>query len=89
MATARIKLRIETDKKQLLERAALISGAKNLTEYIINHMIPVAEHDIASATTITLPLDKFDEFIAACDKADESYNALSEAFKASKAMGFD
>jgi uncharacterized protein (DUF1778 family) len=89
MATARIEVRVEDSDKLTLERAVAVSGAKNLTEYILKHMLPVAQRDIANATTSVLPSDKFDHFMAACDQAEAPNQALTDAFKASKAMGFN
>jgi uncharacterized protein (DUF1778 family) len=87
MTTARIEVRIDDSDKLTLERAAAVSGAKSLTEYILKHMLPVAQSDIANAAVTVLPSAKFDEFIAACDHTEAPNQALIDAFEASKTMG--
>lgn len=89
MPSARIDLRIDSEYKLLLEKAAVLSGAKSLTDYIMETIIPVAERDVASANSTELPTAKFDAFIAACEQAEAPNEALKDAFKASKAMGFE
>jgi uncharacterized protein (DUF1778 family) len=89
MTTARMEFRVDDSVKLTLEKAAAVTGAKNLTEYMVRHMLPIAQNDIANATSNVLPSAKFDEFMAACDQAVVPNKALTDAFRASKAMGFD
>jgi uncharacterized protein (DUF1778 family) len=84
MATTRMEFRVDDSVKLTLERAVAVTGAKNLTEYIVKHMLPIAQSDIANASLTVLPSTKFDEFMAACDHAVEPNEALKDAFKASR-----
>jgi uncharacterized protein (DUF1778 family) len=81
MATARIDIRLDEEIKAKAEKASALLGLKSLTEYVIRLMDEDASQVIEEHESIVVKDSVFDEFMAACDKAQSPNQALLEAAK--------
>ncbi|RLV57689.1 DUF1778 domain-containing protein [Parashewanella curva] len=88
MATARLDIRLDEEIKAKAEKASALLGLKSLTEYIVKLMDEDATHVIAEHESITIEDNIFDQFLEACDKAQEPNTALLDAAKYTKESGF-
>lgn len=79
MATTRMEFRLDEKLKAKVEKASALSGAKNVTEYVIKLMERDASEVIAQHESITIQNDIFDRFIDACEQISEPNQALRDA----------
>lgn len=76
---SRIDLRLSLDTKKQVEKAAILSGSRTLTEYIVRLLEKDSARVIAEHETIVLPGNIFDQFIDVCNKAEGAPKKLKEA----------
>jgi uncharacterized protein (DUF1778 family) len=84
----RIDLRVNSDTKQLAERASAVLGCSSLTEYIVRLIHENAPKTLNNQTTIELTNEKFDQFLKACEGEHIVPNRLIEASKLLDKEGF-
>lgn len=81
---ARIGMRLDQEIKQKAEKATALLGFKSLTEYIVRLMDADATRVIAEHENMTVENDMFDEFLQACERAEEPNKALCKAVRREK-----
>ncbi|CAM4225462.1 type II toxin-antitoxin system TacA family antitoxin [Vibrio neonatus] len=79
MASARLDIRLDEEIKARAEKASALLGLKSLTEYVVRLMDEDATQVIEQHESIVVKDSVFDEFMAACDKANTPNQALLEA----------
>ncbi len=90
MATAarkeRLEMRVDTDTKQLAERASAIAGYSSLTDFVTHLIRENAPDILKQQANIELTNEQFDNFMAACrdDTATPSPRILEAADKLDK-----
>ena len=62
----RIDMRVDSDIKQLAERASAAAGYSTLTDFITHLIRENAPEILKQQTTIELTNNQFDQFMAAC-----------------------
>lgn len=87
MATARLGIRLDDDIKVKAEKASALLGLKSLTEYVVKLMAEDATKVIKKHESISIKDDAFDEFLAACEKAEIPNKALLDAAKFTEQSG--
>jgi uncharacterized protein (DUF1778 family) len=75
-ATANLHLRIEPQKKRLLQQAAKIAHASTLTEYVIGSALRQAEQDLLERRTFTMNGGDWDRFEAILERPARVVPAL-------------
>lgn len=88
MATARLDIRLDANIKAKAEKASALLGLKSLTDYVVTLVNENADQVIAEHEKITLENDVFDQFMAACEQANQPNLALKNAVKHAKDSGF-
>jgi uncharacterized protein (DUF1778 family) len=63
----RIELRVDSETKQIAERASAALGCSSLTEYITRLIRENSPHIIQQQTEIKLSHQQFDRFVALCE----------------------
>lgn len=91
MATAneRLEFRTQLQTKKMLEKAAALSGARSVSEYINQVLREEASRVIEEHAKMELSTDIFDQFIAACENVAPPNKALKEALKLSRERGIE
>ena len=84
----RIDLRVNSDTKQLAERASAALGCSSLTEYIVMLIHENAPKTLNNQTTIELTNERFDQFLQACEAEHIAPIRLIEASKLLDKEGF-
>ncbi|NMP16527.1 DUF1778 domain-containing protein [Thalassotalea sp. Y01] len=87
MSTARLDIRLDEEIKAKAEKASALLGLKSLTEYVVRLMDEDASHVIKEHETIVVKDNVFDEFMAACDKAQVPNAALRNAARLAEESG--
>ncbi|MBT4522639.1 MAG: DUF1778 domain-containing protein [Halieaceae bacterium] len=64
--TARLDMRVDTDTKQLAERASAAAGYSSLTDFVTHLIRENAPEILKQQTNIELSNQHFDQFMAAC-----------------------
>ena len=79
--TERLDMRVDTDTKQLAERASAAAGYSSLTDFVTHLIRENAPEILKQQTTIELSNQHFDQFMAACmdDTAAPSARILEAA----------
>lgn len=86
MATARLDMRLDSELKEKAEKASALLGAKSLTEYVVKLLEENSSKVIAEHESMVVEDDIFDQFLAACEKAEAPNDALREAAEFTKAQ---
>ena len=91
MATANERLEIRTHPrtKKMLEKAAELSGARSVSDYVNRVLEEDASRVIEAHSKQTLADDIFDQFIATCDNAAPPNEALKAAVALSRERGIE
>ncbi|RDH82078.1 MAG: DUF1778 domain-containing protein [endosymbiont of Escarpia spicata] len=85
----RIEMRVDTEIKQLAERASAALGCASLTEFITTLIRDNAPRILQQESSIHLTNAQFDHFIAICNDAERKPSArIMEAAKRLDAEGF-
>lgn len=87
MATTRLEVRLDEDIKAKAEKASALSGAKNLTSYVVSLINENATMVIAQHESMTISNDIFDRFMNACAEARKPNKALIDAAAFTKDQG--
>lgn len=85
----RLDIRLNTIVKKKLKRAAALSGARTLSEYVVHVAEQHADEVLTAHSTIKLSDDEFDRFIAACDEAAEPNQTLIDAVRHTRELGIE
>lgn len=88
MAKSRLGIRLDQQIKTKATTAALLSGHKNLTDYVASLLIENSTKVIAQHESITVENDFFDGFMKACEKVSKPNSELTNAVQFSKDHGF-
>lgn len=80
-ATAQIHLRTPPRTKSLLALAAELSGATNLTDYILRAAVERAQADLLSQQTFALQKGPWSEFVKRLDKPARDLPRLRKLLK--------
>ena len=89
VASQRIDMRVDTETKQIAERAAAALGCSSLTEYITRLIKENSPRIIQQQTEIKLTNQQFDSFIKAClDTEAKPSKEILEAAKLLDTEGF-
>lgn len=89
MATARLDIRLDEEIKVKAEKASALLGLKSLTEYVVRLMDEDASNVIAEHEMMVVEGNVFDQFVEACDKANNPNAALLAAAKFTKESHFE
>jgi uncharacterized protein (DUF1778 family) len=81
---ARLDLRLDPDIKQLASRASALSGARSLSEFVIQAVREKALRVMEEAETLKLNNQAFDAFWQACETAPAPNAALRAAARRRK-----
>lgn len=88
MTTARLNIRISEQLKAKVIKAAVLSGHKNLADYVASVLDEHSTEVISRYESFTIGGDAFDRFVDACNKADRPNSALTNAAQFAKDRGF-
>lgn len=86
--TERLELRLSVRSRRKLERASAIAET-SLTEYVLRAAEAEADELLARSTSISLPDDAFDRFVAACDAENSPNEALRRAAMRARDRGIE
>jgi len=64
----RLDMRVDSDTKQLAERASAAAGYASLTDFVTHLIRKSAPEILKQQTTIELTNQQFDQFVAACSE---------------------
>jgi uncharacterized protein (DUF1778 family) len=87
-ATARLDTRLQPSLKQEAERAATLTGARSLTEFVVQAIREKTASVLEDKEHITLSSRAFDNFIAACELDSMPGKALKQSASDHDAKGF-
>ena len=68
--TARLDLRLTSDQRDLIERAAALSGS-TITGWSVSRLIDQAERQIAATRTTVVPAGQWERFVGLLEAADD------------------
>lgn len=88
MTTARLNIRISEQLKGRARKAAVLSGHKNLADYVASVLNEHSTEVISQYESFTIGGDAFDRFVDACNKVDRPNSALANAAQFAKDRGF-
>jgi len=88
MANARLDMRLDEEVKAKAEKASALLGMKSLTEYVVRLMEENATQVIAEHESIVIENNLFDRFLGACEATSRPNQALVDAAKRTKELGF-
>jgi uncharacterized protein (DUF1778 family) len=87
--TERLDMRVDTDTKQLAERASAAAGYSSLTDFVTHLIRENAPEILKQQTTIELSNQHFDQFMTACmDDTTAPNPRILEAAKRLDQEGF-
>ncbi len=87
-AAERLDLRIDPDKKELLKKAAAVTGG-SMSDFVLRASLESAEQVLSSHSSIMLQSRAFDDFIAACEQPPAPNQALKNALKLTRESGIE
>jgi uncharacterized protein (DUF1778 family) len=82
--TERLDMRVDSDTKQLAERASAAAGYSSLTDFVTHLIRENAPEILKQQTTINLSNQHFDQFMAAC--VDENTAPSPRILEAAKRL---
>lgn len=77
MTTARLNIRISDQLKTKARKAAVLSGYKNLADYVTNVLDEHSTEVISQYESFTIGGDAFDRFVDVCNKVNGLSSALT------------
>lgn len=87
--TERLEMRVDSDTKQLAERASAVAGYASLTDFVTHLIRENAPEILKQQTTIDLTNQQFDDFMTACmDETAAPSPRILEAAKRLDEEGF-
>lgn len=72
----RLELRLEPQRRQLLDEAAQASGMST-SAFVLAHATEAAREVLADRTTFVLPADRWEEFVRLLDRDERSVEGLA------------
>ena len=87
-ATARLDMRLQPSLKQDAERAAILTGARSLTEFVVQAIREKTEMVLEEQTSIRISNHAFDQFMAACEENHSPSKTLEKAASDHDRLGF-
>ena len=85
----RIDMRVDSETKQLAERASAAAGYSSLTDFVTHLIRDNAPDILRQQTTIELTNKQFDQFMAACmNESDAPSVRIQEATRRLDQEGF-
>jgi len=72
----RLELRLEADRRQLLDKAAAASGMST-SAFVLSHATEAAQQVLADRTTFVLPADRWDAFVQLLDRDAQPVDGLA------------
>ena len=88
MTTARLNIRISDQLKAKARKAAVLSGYKNLADYVTNVLDEHSMEVISQYESFTIGGDAFDRFVDACNKVGRPNSELAIAMQFAREQGF-
>jgi uncharacterized protein (DUF1778 family) len=82
VASANIHLRITPRNKRLLQQAARVAHASNLTEYVVSSVLRQAEQDLLERRTFVMKDRDWDHFNRLLDRPPRTLPALKKLAEA-------
>ncbi len=73
----RLELRLEHDKRELLDAAARASGMSTST-FVLSHATTAAQNMLADRTLFVLPDDRWQEFVNLLDRPERPVEGLAK-----------
>lgn len=80
----RLELRLEADRRQLLDQAAKASGVST-SAFVLEHATLAAQQALADRTVFVLPADRWDAFVDLLDRPEQPMEGLA-AFLARRSI---
>jgi uncharacterized protein (DUF1778 family) len=80
----RLELRLEPERRQLLDEAAAASGMST-SAFVLSHATTAAQMALADRTSFVLPADRWDAFLELLDRPARSFPDLA-AFLARRSI---
>jgi uncharacterized protein (DUF1778 family) len=78
--SSRIDLRVESDKKRVIRRAAAMLGV-NVTQFIMERVFPEAERIVAEDNRTRISKKEWERFLAKLDEAPKDLPELRRLLK--------
>ncbi len=72
----RLELRLERDKRELLDRAAEASGMST-SAFVLAHATEAASQLLADRTVFVLPMEHWDAFVTLLDRPEQPVEGLA------------
>lgn len=72
----RLELRIEPERRQLLDEAAAETGMST-SAFVLTHATTAAQQVLADRTSFILPADRWDAFVVQLDREERSMPGLA------------
>ena len=87
-ATARLDMRLQPSLKQAAERAAMLAGARSLTEFVVQAIREKTEMVLEEKTSIRISCHAFDQFMTAGEQPNSPSAPLKQAASHHDKQGF-
>lgn len=88
-ATARLDMRIDPQLRTDVERAAALTGARSLSEFVTQALREKTEQVLQAHERLVLGNQVFDDFFAACMADAEPAEGLRKAARLADKAGFE
>jgi uncharacterized protein (DUF1778 family) len=72
----RLELRLEPDKRELLDRAAEAAGVST-SAFVLEHATEAAQRALADRTLFVLPPDRWNAFVELLDRPEQPMEGLA------------
>jgi uncharacterized protein (DUF1778 family) len=72
----RLELRIEPERRQLLDDAAVASGMST-SAFVLAHATEAAREVLADRTSFVLPVERWDEFVRMLERPEQPVEGLA------------
>lgn len=84
----RLELRLEPERRQLLDEAAAASGMST-SAFVLSHATTAAQMALADRTSFVLPAERWDEFVELLDRPARSFPDLAAFLARPSILGED
>jgi uncharacterized protein (DUF1778 family) len=72
----RLELRLESERRQLLDRAAQVVGLST-SAFVLEHATLAAQQTLADQTRVVLPAEHWDAFLGLLDRDEQPVEGLA------------
>ncbi|WP_022951738.1 DUF1778 domain-containing protein [Leucothrix mucor] len=86
-ATARLDMRIDPQLREEVERAAALTGARSLSDFITQALREKTRQVLETHEKLVLSNEAFDDFFEACMKDSKPSDELREAARVTDELG--